>query len=76
MSESQTKISPHWLNISFLSLDIYKISIVWKRVAAILVRKSASIIFMAFAQSWRYKPGQYIAGASGCGPPALPYTRA
>ena len=26
-----------------------------------------------FAQSWRYKPGQYIAGASGCGPPALPY---
>ena len=25
------------------------------------------------AQSWRYKPGQYIAGASGCGPPALPY---
>ena len=27
-----------------------------------------------FAQSWRYKPGQYIAGASGCGPPALPYT--
>ena len=28
------------------------------------------------AQSWRYKPGQYIAGASGCGPPALPYTRA
>ena len=29
-----------------------------------------------FAQSWHYKPGQSIAGASGCGPPALPYTRA
>ena len=28
------------------------------------------------AQSWRYKPGQYIAGVSGCGPPALPYARA
>ena len=28
---------------------------------------------MLCAQSWRYKPGQYIAGASGCGPPALPY---
>ena len=25
------------------------------------------------AQSWRYKPGQYIAGASGCGLPALPH---
>ena len=29
--------------------------------------------YVYFAQSWRYKPGQYIAGASGCGPPALPY---
>ena len=29
--------------------------------------------YAQFAQSWRYKPGQYIAGASGCGPPALPY---
>ena len=31
------------------------------------------IIIIIFAQSWRYKPGQYIAGASGCGLPALPH---
>ena len=34
---------------------------------------TSSDVHNTFAQSWRYKPGQYIAGASGCGPPALPY---
>ena len=36
-------------------------------------RSVLSINRVTFGQSWRYKPGLYIARASGCGLPALPH---
>ena len=47
-----------------------------KQTVTALKSVDAFYVHLPYAQSWRYKPGQYIAGASGCGPPALPYTRA